>query len=603
MPHSSSFPPSQALKSTKNDSTPLRTTLINPFLEIPQTLPPVELPPPQQETLETYRLPDKYLFRKPLPILKDSKELNVFTRHIPKQKEIDEFLKVLKAKVIHCYSLPILASEIQQAYKTSPAFKNIYRYITTNMLPSNKRAQCSIIANADNYIVAEGLLFRLQETYRNKQHIRRCLLVIPETYEHVIFHHYHDSLLGAHYGPLNTFYTIRDKYYIHNLFDKINKYVTSCSECQKQKAKRNKDRYVHPHIPLSYNPMAYISADIKYMPKGIYDYEFLLVVVCEITGFIVAIPLIKCDAVTISHALLDKVVFVFGPPKTLIIDEDRALSSKVMHYILDALKVDIKVISPHNHGSLKTERYIQTINNLITRQLTGKGKEWPLFVMSTCYAMNKFVSPSTGFSPYKLVFLKKPPDLLNLYFQPLQTVAKDFREYCVKMRARLEEVSTVVMEMKALQQQRQAELAAQQPEPLQTFQEDQLVYLLAPSASSLHTNTIKCKADFVGPLVISKVLDSTHYVLSDLQGRNLIGVYHINRLKPAKVRTPSGIVSTYSQLHDVFQCITQEEAKQAIPLPDVAPAALLQSVYNFPIQHHCEQQSACNCVVDLIPLV
>ena len=161
--------------------------------------------------------------------------------------------------------------------------------------------------------------------------------------------------------------------------------------------------------------MAYLSADIKYMPKGIYGYEFLLVVVCEITGFIVAIPLVKHDAISIAHALLDKIAFLFGPPKTLIVDEDRALSSKVMHFILDALKVNIKIVSSHNHGSLKTERYIQTINNLITRQLTGKGNEWPLFVMSTCYAMNTFVSPITGFSPYELVFLKKPPDLKSLF--------------------------------------------------------------------------------------------------------------------------------------------------------------------------------------------
>ena len=98
-----------------------------------------------------------------------------------------------------------------------------------------------------------------------------------------------------------------------------------------------------------------------------------------------------------------------------------------MHYILDALKVNIKLVSPSNHGSLKTERYIQTINNLITRQLTGKGREWPLYVMSTCYAMNTFVSPSTGFSPYELVFLRKPPDILNLYFQPLQPLLKDMR--------------------------------------------------------------------------------------------------------------------------------------------------------------------------------
>ena len=54
--------------------------------------------------------------------------------------------------------------------------------------------------------------------------------------------------------------------------------------------------YFHPRIPLSYNPMSYISTDIKYMPKGLYDYEFLLIAVCEITGFVIAIPLIKHDA-------------------------------------------------------------------------------------------------------------------------------------------------------------------------------------------------------------------------------------------------------------------------------------------------------------------
>ena len=65
-------------------------------------------------------------------------------------------------------------------------------------------------------------------------------------------------------------------------------------------------------------------------------------------------------------------------PQILIIDEDKALSAKVMHYILDALKVNVKLVSPHTHGSLKTERYI---NNLITRQLSGKGRELPLYVM------------------------------------------------------------------------------------------------------------------------------------------------------------------------------------------------------------------------------
>ena len=581
-----------------------KLTLVNPELKIPQTLPPIEIPPPQRENIDTYRSPENFLYKKPLPVLKDSKDLDIFTRHIPKQKEIDEFLQILKAKVTKDYKLPLLAKSIIAAYAQSPAFKSIYQYITTNTLPPNRRLQRSIICNADNYIVADGLLFKLQQTYRNKQLVNRCLLVIPETFEHVVFHMYHDSLLGAHYGPLNTYYTIKDKYHIHNLLDKLNKYVTSCEECQKQKSKKRPTRYFHPRIPLDYNPMSYISADIKYMPKGIYNYEFLLVIVCEITGFVLAIPLIKHDAVTIAHALLEKVIFLFGPPQTLIIDEDRALSAKVMHYILDALKVNVKLVSPSNHGSLKTERYIQTINNLITRQLTGKGREWPLFVTSTCYAMNTFVSPTTGFSPYELVFLKKPPDILNLHFQPLQTIAKGYEDYCTKMKNRLDNVGNVILDLKTFQQERQAQLANQVPTPPETFQEGQLVYLLAPSAATLRTNTQKCRADFIGPLVINKALDSTHYIINDLQGRILIGVYHINRLKKATVRTPSGTVSTYQQLHDAFTHITEQEAKATTPLPDIAPAAILQSIYPLPYKHNtgCSLlDSTCECILDIVP--
>ena len=50
-----------------------------------------------------------------------------------------------------------------------------------------------------------------------------------------------------------------------------------------------------------------------------------------------------------------------------------------MHYILDVLKVNVKLVSPHTHGNLKTKRYI---NNLITRQLSGKGRDLQL-----CYCM------------------------------------------------------------------------------------------------------------------------------------------------------------------------------------------------------------------------
>ena len=211
-----------------------------------------------------------------------------------------------------------------------------------------------VIANAENYVVANGVLFRLVKQRKMFDTPMKCLLIVPEKFENSVFHMFHDSLLGAHYGPVNTYYTIKDRYWIHNMFEKLQRYISSCEACQQQKQKRGKIPYFHPRIPLSYNPMSYISADIKYTPKGIYDYEFLLIAVCEITGFMIAIPLIKYDAVSIAHALIDRVFLNFGPSKSLIVNEDRALSSKVMHYVLDALKIDVKCISPYNHGSLNT---------------------------------------------------------------------------------------------------------------------------------------------------------------------------------------------------------------------------------------------------------
>ena len=58
----------------------VRKSLVNPNLKIPQTLPPLDLPPPDsKETIETYRSPDESLYHKPLPVLKDAEELDVFT--------------------------------------------------------------------------------------------------------------------------------------------------------------------------------------------------------------------------------------------------------------------------------------------------------------------------------------------------------------------------------------------------------------------------------------------------------------------------------------------------------------------------------------------
>ena len=69
------------------------------------------------------------------------------------------------------------------------------------------------------------------------------------------------------------------------------------------------------------------------------------------------------------------------------------------------------------------------------------------------------------------------------------------------------------------------------------FQDDQMIYLLAPHSSALQTNTTKFKQDFIGPLFIDTAIDKTNCRLKDATGLLLDGMHHMNRIKKGSAHT------------------------------------------------------------------
>ena len=98
------------------------------------------------------------------------------------------------------------------------------------------------------------------------------------------------------------------------------------------------------------------------------------------------------------------------------------------------------------------------------------------------------------------------------------------------------------------------------------FQDDQMIYLLAPHSSALQTDTTKSKQDFIGPLFIDTAIDKTHYKLKDATGLLLDGTYHVNRIKKGSVHTLLGIVNTSNGYQKVFKNTLLN--KLAIDTPD-----------------------------------
>ena len=77
------------------------------------------------------------------------------------------------------------------------------------------------------------------------------------------------------------------------------------------------------------------------------------------------------------------------------------------------------------------------------------------------------------------------------------------------------------------------------------FEDNQMVYLLAPHASVLQTNTTTFRQDFIGPFFIDTALDKMHYRLKDETGLLLDSTYHMNHIKKGSAHTPLGIADKF----------------------------------------------------------
>ena len=155
--------------------------------------------------------------------------------------------------------------------------------------------------------------------------------------------------------------------------------------------------------------MARFSMDVKHMPKSNLGYAYILICTCESTNWIVGIPIADEQAETIADAIFYQIICTYGTPKAVICDEGSAFTSKLMQVYFHTLNIKPYCISPINHVSNRSERYIRTLGDMLC-----SGMNWPLFVAPLYYAMNTQIS----FTPYEMIFHTKPPDLMKFDFNP-----------------------------------------------------------------------------------------------------------------------------------------------------------------------------------------
>ena len=234
---------------------------------------------------------------------------------------------------------------------------------------------------------------------------------------------------------------------------------------------------------------------------------------------------------SVAKALIYRVIYLLKPARQIICDKAAEFTSHIVQAILHVPNCKLNVISPYNHGSSKVERQIKTISDIIVKNVWDKGQMWPLFTTTAAHAINTFASKAlNGFSPFHLVFVHDPPDLTSLSFPKIDTIPVACREYYNLLLARAQMVGRLLLEWRT-QQALEFENRNRQFTKEEIFEDDQMVYLLAPHSSALQTSTTKFRQDFTGPLLVDTTLNKTHHRLKDATGLLLDGTYHISCIK------------------------------------------------------------------------
>ena len=129
-------------------------------------------------------------------------------------------LKNLRKRMLHNLMVNLDTKDLIESYTKSLRYREIYNYIADGRLPGNTITQKKIAGEAANYVVVNGLLFKIAQHKESGKWTHYLLLVIPEIFEANVLNMYHNSLLAIHQGPYRTFLTMRKQFYSPICFPK-----------------------------------------------------------------------------------------------------------------------------------------------------------------------------------------------------------------------------------------------------------------------------------------------------------------------------------------------------------------------------------------------
>ena len=129
-------------------------------------------------------------------------------------------------------------------------------------------------------------------------------------------------------------------------------------------------------------------------------YKYILTCIDAYTRFVWACPLKTQEASEIVEALMDRVVGLFGVPKSVHSDQGKNLVGNVAKMFYEKMGIAQSTTTAyHPQGNAYCERSHRFLVDSVAKLTGEEQRQWPRYLSAAVLAFNANISAATGLSP------------------------------------------------------------------------------------------------------------------------------------------------------------------------------------------------------------
>ncbi|KAL2102439.1 hypothetical protein ACEWY4_001607 [Coilia grayii] len=281
----------------------------------------------------------------------------------------------------------------------------------------------------------EGVLYRRVFRPDGKEELFQLLLpssLIPEILQQLHQDH-------GHQGVERTAELVRRRCFWPGLLSDIQQWCRECGRCQLAKDSGPASHSFMGHL-LASRPNEIVAIDFTQLELTRNGVENVLVMTDVFSKYTQAVPTRDQRAHTVAQILLHEWFYRFGVPSRIHSDQGRSFESGLIHQFCSLYGVAKSRSTPyHPAGNGQCERFNRTLHNLLRTIPTTQKHDWASCLPQVVYCYNTTPHPTTGESPYFLMFGREPTlpidFLLGRVQEPLPGTVQDWiAEHQVKLR-------------------------------------------------------------------------------------------------------------------------------------------------------------------------